>query len=421
MSLLKTFFFTVAFISVVSAQNFSKGDPLFLKKLLEENRDSLLGVIDYPSRYKLQILYTRIDRDSQNKPSFTTFTYRVNDTLYFYPASTVKFPAALVALEKLNEAGISGLNRNTWYVVDTPLSPTTPVKGDSTSKNGKASIAHYIKKILLVSDNDAYNRLYDFIGQKALNEILHKKGYKSVRLNHRLSMALDYEGNRFTNEVKFYNDSGLVYVSPARYNSDSVYNDMYGLYIGLGYLNGNGVVKKPLDFTVKNYISLSDLQDMLTAVIFPESVPASARFNFTENDRQFLLKYMSMYPHENDYPDYTKHSYYTDNYVKFLMFGDNYPSIPRNIRIFNKVGNAYGFVIDNAYIVDFDAGVEFLLSAVIYTNDDEILNDDRYEYESVAFPFMARLGRLIYRYELSRERKNKPVLDEFRINYSLPD
>ncbi|NUM69449.1 MAG: serine hydrolase [Ignavibacteriaceae bacterium] len=421
MSLLKALVLAVAFASALFAQNFSKGDPLFLKKLLEENRDSLLGVTDNPSKYKLQILYTQIERDSENNPSFRTFSYRVNDTLYFYPASTVKFPAALIALEKLNEAGINGLNRNSYYVVDTPFSPTTPVKGDVTSKNGKASIAHYIKKILLVSDNDAYNRLYDFTGQKELNERLHQKGFKSVRLNHRLSMALDYEGNRFSNEVKFYNDSALVYVSPPKYNSDSVYNDMYGLFIGLAYIGADGVIKRPLDFTVKNYISLTDLQKMLISVMFPAAVNPAMRFSFSESDRQFLLKYMSMYPRENDYPEYRKHSWYTDNYVKFLMFGDNYPSIPGNIRIFNKVGNAYGFVIDNAYVADFDAGIEFFLSAVIYTNEDEILNDDRYEYETVAFPFMARLGRIIYRYELARERKNKPDLNEFRIDYSRPD
>jgi hypothetical protein len=35
------------------------------------------------------------------------------------------------------------------------------------------------------------------------------------------------------------------------------------------------------------------------------------------------------------------------------------------------------------------------VSAVIYTNRDGVLNDDRYEYESVGRPFMAELGRLV--------------------------
>ena len=62
--------------------------------------------------------------------------------------------------------------------------------------------------------------------------------------------------------------------------------------------------------------------------------------------------------------------------------------MPNHIRVFNKVGVAYGYVIDNAYIVDLEAGVEFMLSAIIYTNEDGIFNDDKYEYETIALPFM---------------------------------
>ncbi|MDP9231009.1 MAG: glycoside hydrolase family 9 protein, partial [Bacteroidota bacterium] len=42
----------------------------------------------------------------------------------------------------------------------------------STAANGFPSIAQYIKKIFLVSDNDAYNRLYEFLGQQTINDKL---------------------------------------------------------------------------------------------------------------------------------------------------------------------------------------------------------------------------------------------------------
>ena len=66
--------------------------------------------------------------------------------------------------------------------------------------------------------------------------------------------------------------------------------------------------------------------------------------------------------------------------------------MPDNIRIFNKIGDAYGFMIDNAYVVDFENNVEFLLAAVLLVNENEMFNDDKYEYEEVGFPFMKRLG-----------------------------
>ena len=37
------------------------------------------------------------------------------------------------------------------------------------------------------------------------------------------------------------------------------------------------------------------------------------------------------------------------------------------------------FVIDNAYIVDFDNNVEFFLSAVVYGNKNGIINETNYE------------------------------------------
>ncbi|MFN8342771.1 MAG: hypothetical protein U0V64_13975 [Cyclobacteriaceae bacterium] len=85
--------------------------------------------------------------------------------------------------------------------------------------------------------------------------------------------------------------------------------------------------------------------------------------------------------------------------------------------IFNKVGDAYGYLIDNAYVVDFDNQVEFLLSAVILCNEDGIYNDSQYEYEERGFPFMRELGQMVYRYERDRKRKYKPDLSAFRFDY----
>ncbi len=78
---------------------------------------------------------------------------------------------------------------------------------------------------------------------------------------------------------------------------------------------------------------------------------------------------------------------------------------------------AYGYLIDNAYLVDFDNNVEFLLSAVILANENQIFNDDQYEYTTVGLPFMQRLGQLIYQHELVRPKKNQPDLTKFKINY----
>ena len=92
------------------------------------------------------------------------------------------------------------------------------------------------------------------------------------------------------------------------------------------------------------------------------------------------------------------------------MFGGAQQHIPDNLRIYNKVGNAYGFLTDAAYIVDLDAGIEFLLAATIYVNENQTFNDDQYEYDEVGLPFLRDLGQAIYEVELKRARPNRPDL-----------
>jgi hypothetical protein len=81
------------------------------------------------------------------------------------------------------------------------------------------------------------------------------------------------------------------------------------------------------------------------------------------------------------------------------------------------VGWAYGFLTDASYVADFKNKVEYMLSATVYVNSDGILNDNKYEYESVGHPFLYQLGQTIYQYELARKRKNAPDLRAFQMQY----
>ena len=118
--------------------------------------------------YKVQIRYTRIDRDAAGKPSFTEYSFGIDDNEYRYPASTVKLPVALLALEELNKLP-ENITMNTPMITGSDRNPQTPAKSDSSTNHGFPSVAQYVKKILLVSDNDAYNRLYEFLGQEKIN------------------------------------------------------------------------------------------------------------------------------------------------------------------------------------------------------------------------------------------------------------
>ena len=65
--------------------------------------------------------------------------------------------------------------------------------------------------------------------------------------------------------------------------------------------------------------------------------------------------------------------------------------------IYNKIGQAYGFETENAWVVDRESGRGFFVAATLYVNEDGILNDDQYEYATVAAPFSAALGEALAR------------------------
>ncbi|MEN9568889.1 MAG: hypothetical protein RL172_120 [Bacteroidota bacterium] len=391
-------------------------DP-FMLQLLQQYPQYFSQVLANRTSWNVQIIYTQVNRGANGIAALTHHYFNVDAGRYFYPASTVKFPVSILALQRINELKQYGIDKNTTMLTEAAYSGQTAVYNDATTPNGKPSIAHYIKKILMVSDNDAYNRLFEFLGPRYINEQLHQKGYTTAQLLHRLQAALSKDENRHTNPVKFLDAANKVLYQQPMQVDETVYasrNDS----LGKAYYAGDQLINHPMDCAGKNRLSLPDLHQILISLVFPNKVTAAQRFNISDDDRNFLLKYMSQLPTESTYPPYADDtaSYYPA-YCKFLLYGAQKGPLPANLRIFNKVGDAYGQLLDVAYIVDFDKGVEFFLSAVLYCNNDGVLNDDAYNYDDIGLPFMKHLGEVIYEYEKKREKKQQPDLSNLRFVY----
>lgn len=404
------------FACITSNLHAQKSDP-WLKELLLTNASPLLQhVLNNPDSFQYQIIYTEINRDKKNKALFTHHFLNVDRNRYYNPASTVKLPTALVALEKLNELSATGVNKFTTMLTDSSFKGQTSVLKDTSSETGYPSIANYIKKIFLVSDNDAYNRLYEFNGQERLNTALWKKGYNDVRIVRRFVTATE-EQNRNTNAIRFVENGKTIYTQAPAYNPIA-FDYSKELLVGKGHFDRNdSLINAPMDFTRHNNFPLEDLQQMLQSVLFPESFPAKKRFNLTKDDEKFLLQYMSELPSESKKPGYSPTEFF-DSYCKFFLYKSTKQKPPSNIRIFNKPGWSYGYLTDAEYIVDFETNTEFMISAVIYVNRDGILNDDKYEYKEIGYPFFKEVGEIILKYDQNRKRKNKADLSKFKIDYS---
>lgn len=409
----------IAFLMVLSqGLKAQKPDTVFLEKLLKSKPELFSVILDDPQKKQVQILYTQIDRDKNNVPHFTTFSYNLDDHHYFFPASTVKLPTLIFALEKINALKLPGLTKTSTMITGADFDKQSRVDKDTTAANGLPSIEHYIKKILLVSDNDAYNRLYEFVGRAEMNRRLKGYGLTTSRILNRYAVKDTEITSRHTNPVTFFDKDKHVHSQPGKFDPENYPINLSNLVMGKAYLDSSDrLVNKPFNMTNRNAFSMTDQQAVMKKLMFPEVFPEKDRFKLTADDYRLIYTYMSKYPTESDYPKYDTKEHWATS-AKYLFYGAD-PNIQPNpnIRIFNKYGDSYGFIIDNSYFVDFENKVEFLLTAVVQSNDDGVYNDGKYEYKEVCYPFMKNLGQVIYQTELKRKKKYLPDLTKFRMRY----
>jgi len=388
-----------------------------LEKILYLRYDKFKTYLEDPN-YNIQIIYTQIDRNENNIPRIKTHKYKVDTRNYFYPASTVKLPAILLSLEKVNKINKEKeeivINRNTRMSNLAGKFCGEGAFAGNPKDTNPPSIAKYAEQILLVSDNIAFSRLYEFLGQKYIHETLYQKGYDSIRIVRRLASSCNSpQQNKCTNPILFHNEQMQVVYKQEEICNDSLLSPIYPrILLGKAHIDATGKYQNfPLDCTYNNFLPLDRLHEMLIAALMPEALAPQKRFYLQEEDHQFLRRMMGAYPREGQKTTYLPQQGYFDAYKKYFLYGqDAQAKINPNIRIFNIVGLAYGFAIDSAYIVDFENDVEFFLTAVIHTNKNGIINDNTYEYASEAMPFLKLLSETILKYEQAKEKKYKPVL-----------
>jgi len=376
------------------------------------------NILDSLSTYEVQIIYTQINRDEDNKPHFKEYSFRLNDKAYFNPASLVKLPVSLMSLEKLNLLKVPGLNKDCRIKFDSAYNCQLKYETDTNVIDKIPTISHYIEEIMLVSDNDAYCRLYEFLGQQYLNEHLWDMGYKKTLILQRFNYCC-YDCNKYTNPVCLYNDKDeIIYQQPLVINPENYKNPLGEIKKGHAYYDGhNRYIEKPKDFSYSNNLPLQDVHDILLSLIFPEDVPENKSFKLTKKDRDFIIRFMAMYPRESDFLAYHNVNLYPDNFKKYFLWGNTGKSITdTSKRSINIVGQSFGYLADCAYIVDFKNQLEFILTAVIFTNKDGIFHPTHYQYTSIGLPFLENLGNTFYNYELTRVKKFKPNLTELEQN-----
>ncbi|WPO78287.1 serine hydrolase [Flavobacterium sp. KACC 22761] len=376
------FLFLFGLLCFFSGCKSAKNSPI--TQILKSDNVAIKKVADQPEHYELQIIYTSVKRKNDGKVILKDYKYNVDASNYFYPASTVKLPIAVLALEKLNK--MKDVDVNTTFVVNGAAE--------------KSTFSDNLRKIFAVSSNEANNDFYEFMGRDYINKTLKDKGLKQVRINHRLSTP--NSGASETKKITFYKNDGEEIIIPSVNDSKIIPLKLNKILKGKGYLEDDKLVNSPMDFSKKNYLPLETLHGVMKRIVFPDNFSSKERFDLSKENRELLLFDMQNLPRNAGYDP----KEYYDGYCKFFMFGDTKEPIPSNIKIYNKVGDAYGTLVDCAYIVDEVHNVEFIISATLLVNEDQIFNDGIYEYEKIGLPFLAQLGRAFYDFNLKKSKKD---------------
>ena len=358
-----------------------------IKSSLRKN-DFLKEIIKDKEDYEIQILLTKINQYN-SQVDFQEYKYQLDDNKYFYPASTIKLPIVVLALKKINELRSKGSE------ITLKSKITLNYKDDYSElviRDSITSFQNLIADVFLVSDNSASNILIDFIGYNYFNDEMKNAGFHKTYLNHK------FNPDPYVNSTWQISDLDNNLISSLNDNQKKIKADDMTIGLEKGekrYFEGE-ILDESLNFSEKNRSSITDMHNLIKYIFYPEIFDSTNTFNLYVEDYDFLRYWMSRFTYEDIGEKFIGDEKFFETYNKFFIHGDEQSVSNEQIRVYNKIGQAYGTSIDNGLIKNYQDNVEFILTATIYTNKNKVINDNLYEYDDLAVPFLAKLSRAIY-------------------------
>lgn len=343
---------------------------------LLRSRPRLVDAVNHAADYRFQVLLSVPKSNGagwQRREGFRV------DAEYFYPASAIKPCIAVAALETLGEL------RNS-------IAPGLDVRASFTSERRRSgvTVGMLLTGSLIVSDNDASDDLLDLASFDGLHRRMWRMGLSSVRVRHRMGSAPGDDA-RTTPRVELTprgTDPSPVVIPAQASTVDLGENQASGVQVGAQFIEGGHLVDGPMSFDDRNRISLVDLQDVMVAIARPDMRRPEQRTHLPESERSAIVDALSTLPRRWGMSAELEVEH------KPLLPGIERVRARRHLKIASKSGRAFGFVVDNAYVVDRKSGRSFFLTVALYANANGRLNDDHYEYGSFAYPVIADVGEV---------------------------
>ncbi|MEH6536533.1 MAG: serine hydrolase [Psychroserpens sp.] len=161
--------------------------------------------------------------------------------------------------------------------------------------------------IFAISDNEAYNHLYEFLGRDYINTKLKEKGLHPLQISHRLESENAESPN--TKPTIFRTSDSMNYMQSSILGSQTEPIKLNRLQKGKGFCKNDTLANAPMDFSKKNYLPISTLHDMMKRVQFPKAFELKNQFILNDKDQEFLLDIIKIVPRT---VGYYQDEYYDD-------------------------------------------------------------------------------------------------------------
>ena len=342
--------------------------------------DSIMAHLD---DWKIQCLYSRIDRRPDGSPNIKT--YRLNrDTSFLYSSRSTHLPLAALSYQRLQELSFKGVDLYTTMITEAAREEQVPAYNDPRWGDGRPTIGRYLCNLLLFHDKHSYDRLYEFLGQEYILQEFFRSRY-DIRYAGRIQEESGLSAS-YSNPINFLDASSkIIYSIPERHNKKGFPAFSNGSFPG-----GADV------------LTLESLHELLCGLAYSDFSECRHRLRIDGEGRDFLMKYMSQKTSETDFPLFSpkekKHPAMARGLSEF-----------EELRIFHTGGVERGQWLESLLVVDSSNNIEFALSFAMVQKEElseEIINQ-----------FLSDLGLIIYELEQHRERKVVPDLSPFIFEY----
>lgn len=369
------------------------GDDLLMEVLRDAGPQSR-RILANAEEFELQILWTRCVRAPDGGwRAASQHSSGVQRRRWFAAASFVKLPLAALLLEQLCARGLIDKVDTLRVKLDTgPACAPLPA-----ATEGGWPMLRLLRAMCVVSDNLAYNALYELLGSDAIHRRLGELGLGDCRIAARLGCGGANRPGKLAARV--LDAAGKTLWDSPRNASEQPQLFPFGRALkGRAWMEGGKQIDGAHDFSDSNFMPLPDVHRMMLELASGQPLGDAPAFALCPAARALLAQIMALTPRACPDPVYAPDQF-ADDHAKWLIPLDGAGHLPKGLSIASKNAMSYGYIGDSAFIVDQARDVAFGLTAMVFVDRDGVLNDGNYAYDEIGRPFLRELGAAVLAHE----------------------